>query len=198
MAISKRKEFKTYNTSPTPKPFPLPHCTVNSMAAPWHFPKGHAEHTDKVQQEIKKKIFKRIGYGPVTALVLTVSPTLLPSAFYRECQSYKIPQIHCSMVHTALLCVVQAKLLSISTWGKAAALMARESNILPCNKMWEELEQRTDWEFKKRKFWLTWIFVPQRAAFYVRSPHVLIPCSQTLSCVSPMTKGKPRGHLAKL
>lgn len=147
MAISKRKEFKTYNTSPTPKPFPLPHCTVNSMAAPWHFPKGHAEHTDKVQQEIKKKIFKRIGYGPVTALVLTVSPTLLPSAFYRECQSYKIPQIHCSMVHTALLCVVQAKLLSISTWGKAAALMAGESNILPCNKMWEELEQRTDWEF---------------------------------------------------
>lgn len=86
-----RENHWRHNTSPMPKPLSFLPCTVNSMAAPWHFPKGHAEHTDKVQQEIKKKIFKRIGYGPVTVLVLIVSPTLLPSAFYRECQSHKIP-----------------------------------------------------------------------------------------------------------
>lgn len=56
---------------------------------------------------------------------LRVSPTLLPSAFYREFHSSKIPQINCAMVHTVLLYVVHAKLLSISTWKKAAALIAR-------------------------------------------------------------------------
>ena len=52
-----------------------------------------------------------MGYGPVAALGFTVSPTLLTSAFYRECHSYKVPQIHCAMAHTALLCVVHGKII---------------------------------------------------------------------------------------
>lgn len=169
------------------------------------FPKGHAEHTDKVQLEIKKNIFKWIGYGPVTAVGFTVSPTLLPSAFYRECHSHKIPQIHCAMVHTALLYVVHAKLLSISTWKKAATLRARVTEYYKATKS-KNLNRRLT---ENRMFWHRWIFVPQRARpiFYsgdLCSAHALIPStlffctlplpfSHTLSFVLPLTWRKPRG-----
>lgn len=76
----------------------------------------------------------------MTAQGFSVSPTLLPSAFHRECHSHKIPQIHCAMGHTALLYAVHAKLLSISTWKKAAVIMVREkenSNAIKSEKLIE-------------------------------------------------------------
>lgn len=121
----------------------------------------------------------------MTALGFTVSPTLLPSAFYRQCPSYKIPPIHCAMVHTMLLYVVHAKLLSISTWKKAAALIAGVTQCYKAIKSEKNLNRRLT-EYKR--LWHRWIFVPLRALFYsgdLCSPHVLIP-AQLLFCTLPL------------
>lgn len=55
------------------------------------------------------------------------------------------------MAHSALLCVVHAKLLSTSTWGETAALMAAEGNILPCHKKRKNLKRGTEKKERARE-----------------------------------------------
>ncbi len=113
----------------------------------------------------------------MTAQGFTVSPTLLLSAFYRECHSHKIPQIHCAMIHTVLLYVVHAKLLSISTWKKAATLRARVTEYYKAIKSKKNLNRRLT---ENKMFWHRWIFGPQRARPIFYSCDLFCPCPYSI------------------
>lgn len=113
----------------------------------------------------------------MTALGSTVSPTLLQSAFYRECHSHKIPQIHCAMVHTVLL---------YSTVCSTCQIIEYFHLVESC------CPNRPGWQNTNLDRRLTqnrWIYLPLRPIFYggdLGSLPVLIP--SWLFFVHPLTR----------